>query len=493
MRSPGPVEWLGVAARAPAALLPAGMLLAAAGTGSPMTAALMTSFALIGLALSVPIAGAAADRHGQRPVLLATAGAHVILLVLVLAVLPRLQLTAAGSTPVATDAADGPSSLVLSVAVIFALGAGLTAPSASAMSRARGWHLHHHRPDLGVGLGAWMRREAAVDELLLVLAPVLAALLSGGLGPGAGLMMAALLGALAVPAYAMDPVADPLSGPGDAGRTAAGGSAEVPEGPLEPLRVPWPAVEHGQQMVAEARGMCPERPGDPTRAVQPRRAGAGPSVVGALLVSLGLGVAIGGSAISALVLSSQSHRPEALGLLLGLCAAAAMLSSRRLPRRLRALDVLRRRRLFALLLLLTAGLLTALLAVGPAEGGSWVGALLRASAAVGLYLMLGASAGVLLVEVYRVVARRAPTAELVSTLSSVAGSLLIGLVVGLITAGLLAEAGAGVFSSVVVIAGAAAPALVALRGGQRLRGGMRRHAGPRPDGSQGSASSTASL
>lgn len=473
----GPAGWVDVAARAPAALLPAGMLFAAGGTGSLTVTALLTSFALIGLGLSVPSSGAAADRFGQRAVLLATAALHVILLVLLLAVIPALD---AGPR-------EELSLPLLATAMALALLAGLTAPSVSAMNRTRGWHLHRRRPEDGVAAGPWMRREAAVDELLLVFSPLLVGLLSGPLGVGAGLMLAALLGALAVPAYVMDPLAvelDAAQGAAraqlrtqlDEGAQAQGQMSPEDDGPLEPLRIPLPAVEHGQQMVAEARGLSPERPGEAIHPVGPYGP-AGSSLAGALVVSLGLGLLIGASAVTALILAEDAHRPGAAGLLLGVCGAAGMLSSRWLPARFTALDVPRRRRLFAVLLALCALLLAGVLAVAVTWPGGFVGVALSLT----LFFGLGASLGVLLVEVYRVVARRAPTADLVSTLSSVAGALLVGLVVGLSAAALLAETVSHAWAAAVGVVGATVPAAVALR------------RGPSAPTAQGSASRTESL
>lgn len=437
-----PSRWLSGAARAPAALLPVGMLFAATGAGSLTVTALMTSFTLIGLALSVPCAGAAADRFGQRAVLLATAGLHVILLVLILAVIAAVN----------PGPGQEPSWTLLAAALVFSFAAGLTAPAVSAMNRVRGWHLHRHRPERGIAAGPWMRREASVDDLLLVLSPLLVGLLSGSLGAGAGLMVAALLGALAVPAYAMEPIAAELDATHEATRPDE-------DGPLEPLRVPLTAVEHGQQMVIEARGFAPEHPGEPTHPVGPGGHASSFSLAGALAVSLGLGIVAGGSAIVALIIAQDVHRPGAAGLLLGCCGAAGMLSSRWLPTRFTALDVPRRRRLFAVLLAWWAALLAAVVATILAQQGGLPGLVLSAV----MFLGVGASLGVLVVEVYRVVARRAPSADLVSTLSTVAGALLVGLVLGLSAAGLVAEHAGRPWGAAVVVGGALVPAMLTLR------------------------------
>ncbi|GAB3189869.1 hypothetical protein [Nesterenkonia suensis] len=470
----GPGDWLSVPARLPAALLPVGMLFAAGGTGSLTTTALMTSLAVIGLALSVPASGAAAERLGQRAVLLASTGLHVVLLVLVLAVIPSL---AVADAPGFGTVGEQPSLPLLVVAMVFALLAGLTAPSVSAMSRARGWQMHVASPGKGPAGGSWMRREAAVDELLLVLSPLLVGLLSGVLGPGAGLNVAAVLGALAVPAYVMGRLSagqDPAQIPAQASMQDPGQSAD---GPLEPLRVPLPAVEHGQQMVVEARGRCPERPAHPPHSAGRADSSGCSRLVGALLISLGLGIVVGGTVLMAWVIAEAAYRPGAAGLLLGLSGAAGMVSSRWLPTRFSVLDVPRRRRLFAVLLGLCALLLAGTSAVTlPHSGG--IAALVVSAV---FFLGVGASSGVLLVEVYRVVARRAPTAELVTTLSTVAGALLVGLVLGLCVAALLAETVSTSWAAVVLIMGGIIPVAVALR------------PGPGAPPAQGRASRTESL
>lgn len=476
MRRIGPGEWLGIAARGPAALLPVGMFFAASSTGSLSAAALTTSFALIGLALSVPLAGAAAERHGQRPVLLCTAGLHVTLLVLILAALPRLD----------PGPQQEPTVAVLLVVMLFALAAGLTAPAVGTMSRIRGWHVHRWLPEHGAPAASWMRREAGVDELLLVASPLAAGLLSGPLGPGAGLMIAALLGALAVPAYAMDPLAVEVDASGRRARSTSEAD-DLDEGPLEPLHMPMTGVEHGQQMVAQSRGLTPERPGHPAHPVGrsttmsstasvPSSADAS-SLPAALMVSLGVGLVAGGLWVSAAVFTDQAHRPGALGLLLALVAAAGLISSRWLPPRFSALDVPRRRRLFAVVLSLGGLALAAALAATVTLEAGFFGLI----AAGVLFLGLGAALGVLLVEVYRVVAHRGPTDELVSTLSSVAGSLLVGMVAGLCAAALLAQGAGAPWSAAVVVLGALVPAAVALRPTSG------------PDARQGRASRTASL
>lgn len=444
MPAEGPVGRFSVAARAPAALLPVGMLAAVGGNGSLVAAAMTTSFALIGLGLSVPVSGAAAERFGQRSVLLTTAASHVMFLVLILAAVPRLNTGVApsGSTP------------ALLVAMgLFAFGAGLTAPPVSSFSRSRGWFLHSCRPEFGVGAARRMRTEAFTDELLLILAPLTVGVLAGMIGTGAGLVVSALLATLAVPAYAMSPLALQMEQ-----RLLVDDDADPGDGPWEPLRVPLVPVEHGQQMVAEARGLLPESPGAPVRSVGPT-SGPVSSSMGAVLIScLGVGLVFGGVWTTAVVSAAQMHRPAAFALVLALAAGAAAVSSRWLPPRLSGLDVPRRRRLFAVLLAVGTMLL---LAVRSLVGEGFVGFAMSGA----LIIVVGVCAGVILVEVYRSLAERAPTATLVSALSTVAGVLLVGLVMGLTCAALFAESVGAGWEAGVCVVGALLPAAVALRPG----------------------------
>lgn len=179
---------LEIAARMPAALLPVA-LTAAIGlsTRSPFTTGVVMAAAVAALGLSGPLGTAAAERWGRRPVLLTGAAAHVTSLVLLVTAVDRF-----------THAHTLTSDVTLFVMVMgCAALAGATVPPVSAAARDR-WCALRLTAEQG------LRQDGNREDLALLAAALLTAVLTWSAGPTAGLLAAAAVTAAAVPLYAMD-------------------------------------------------------------------------------------------------------------------------------------------------------------------------------------------------------------------------------------------------------------------------------------------------
>lgn len=447
--------WVGALARLPVALLPVGLLVhVGVQVAALLPAALAVSCALVGLGLGAPVAGAATERMGERAVLLLGAAGHVVVMLVLFTAVDRL---ADAHAAAGAAVADQPAGLLLLTGLL-ALLAGISCPAVPALARARRWR--DHAAGVGVPVGAALRREAVRDEAALVLAPVLVGLLAPMVGSMVGLLAGVLVTALVVPLQATDPRAVPVG--------------RAPAELVDPLRIPLPAVEHSQQMLLAARGLAPESrgaPTTPTRAVT--SSGSWFLRLPRLLAgSAGLGLVLGGLWITLLAGSGiASPRPGAAW---GAAAAtaAAVLTAHRLPGSWMRLAAADRRRL-ALLVLLggVAGLaVVQLLAALLADLAPRLLAILHGPAHLVLAAVIGAAAGVLIVELHRRAVPLAPAPLMVTLLSLLQAGLLAGMVAGLLLGGLLGDLIAAIGASwgpvvtvVPVLLGAAAAAGV-LRG-----------------------------
>ena len=201
---------LGIAARLPTAMLPLGILLYVADrTGSFASGGLAVAALSIGGGLGGPLVGAAADRFGQRPVLL---GATVVQ---VLGIVGFLALSGL----------DSPALTLVLAAVI-----GLANPQAGAMARARWATTARDRGDRHSFTATAMAYEGAVDESSFVAGPVLVSTIAALASPTVGLVLALLVAVVAQGGFGLHHSALP-------GRSAAAVAGAHPTGPLPRLHL----------------------------------------------------------------------------------------------------------------------------------------------------------------------------------------------------------------------------------------------------------------
>jgi MFS family permease len=168
---------LGIAARLPTAMLPLGILLYVADrTGSFASGGLAVAALSIGGGLGGPLVGAAADRFGQRPVLLGAT------LVQVLGIGGFLALSGLDALPL---------TLVLAAMI------GLANPQAGAMARSRWAATARQRRDRHSFTATAMAYEGAVDESSFVAGPVLVSTIAAQASPTVGLEQALLVAVVA--------------------------------------------------------------------------------------------------------------------------------------------------------------------------------------------------------------------------------------------------------------------------------------------------------
>ncbi|MGJ9371480.1 hypothetical protein [Nesterenkonia sp. CF4.4] len=391
-----------LAARMPGPLLPVGvMAAAAASTGSMFTTATLTAAALVGISISAPAASASAERFGARNVLLVSAIAHVLMLVLMVSSVDRLT---RGDT--LTSGAT-----IYTLLLLFTLIAGLSTPAVATFSRADTWT---REKDVSVWHG--LRVEGRLDDAAFIAAPLLVVGLSFSFGTTVGLLSSAVLTAVAVPLYAVNR-ADPL------------------EVPAESARLPLGGAEHAQQQLMEHRNLQPAHAPDWGRGIS-----------AAITLAAALGFVLGGLWVSVLDAAQALIRPSLFALTLGLMAAAAVLGARWKPSRFAEPLALRRRRLHVVALLGLSLLLVLLAVVIP------VG-LVSLLALSGIAVLQSAALGRLVLGLYAGLAVGVPTSRLPVAIPAVAGGVLSGIALGLTLAGI----GADGF-------GLGAPAAVALTG-----------------------------
>ncbi len=183
---------LDAAARLPTAMLPLGILLYVADrTGSFATGGLAVAALSVGGGLGGSLVGLAADRWGQRPVML------LATLVQVLALGAFLVL--------------GPAE-VLAVTMGLSVLIGLTNPQAGAMARSRWAVVARLREDRASFTSTAMAWEGAIDESSFVVGPVLVSTVAGLTEPAVGLLLALLLAAVAQTGFALHPTSLPGRG-----------------------------------------------------------------------------------------------------------------------------------------------------------------------------------------------------------------------------------------------------------------------------------------
>ncbi len=176
-------------ARLPFAMMVVGVLTVVVSARGSLSLGGLTSAAVgLGTACFGPLLGAAADRFGQRPVLVVLAVANGAMMALFTIV-------------VYGDAADA---LVL----LSAVGVGATAPQVAPLSRARLVTIISERmPSARRArtLSGTMAYESAADETVFVFGPFLVGILASAIAPWAPLIGAAALTVVFVGAFALHP------------------------------------------------------------------------------------------------------------------------------------------------------------------------------------------------------------------------------------------------------------------------------------------------
>ncbi|MCH8571368.1 hypothetical protein LSI54_08385 [Nesterenkonia sp. AY15] len=426
-----------LAARMPGPMLPVGVMAAsAASTGSMFTTATLTAAALVGISISAPAAIAGAERFGARNVLLSSAIAHVLMLVLMVSSVERLT---RGDTLTS-------NATIYALLLVFTLGAGLSTPAAATFSRA----VSSTRSG-GFSVRQRLRAEARLDDAALITAPLLLALLSFSFGPTVGLLSSAVLTAVAVPLYAVD-------------------RAHPTEVPPDTARLPLGGAEHAQQQLLEQRGLAPDQPaqrgepelgqselGPPEIRRPPHPTDWARRISAAIVLVATMGLVLGGLWITVLDAAQTLFRPSLFAVTLGLMAAAGVVCARWRRSSFTAPLMLRRRRLQATTLFVLSLLLLPL-AVWLPEG---LTSLLLLSI---IAVLQSAVLGRLVLGLYAGLAIGVPAHRVPTALTAVAGGMLLGLALGLTLAGVAAdELGTGA-SAAVVTAGSVVAAVVVFSG-----------------------------
>ncbi|WP_417218761.1 MFS transporter [Arthrobacter sp.] len=176
-------------ARLPLAMLTIGTLtLVSTATGSYASGGVAAGAVGIGSAIGAPLLGYAADRWGQRLVLVPAALAHAVLV-------GALIVCGAGILP------GVPTVLVIVVAFL----SGATCPQVGPLARVRWMALTAGRRRGRRELETALSYESTVDELTFVMGPALVGVLASVLAPWLPLALAAVLTAALVPAFAVHP------------------------------------------------------------------------------------------------------------------------------------------------------------------------------------------------------------------------------------------------------------------------------------------------
>jgi len=182
-------------ARLPFAMMVVGVLTVVVSSRGSLSLGGLTSAAVgLGTACFGPLLGAAADRFGQRRVLLVLAVGNSAMLLLF--------------TAVVYGAA--PDALVL----LTAIGIGATAPQVAPLSRSRLVTMITERMPESVRtrtISGTMAYESAADETVFVFGPFLVGILASAIAPWAPLVGAAVLTIVFVGAFALHPSAATIS------------------------------------------------------------------------------------------------------------------------------------------------------------------------------------------------------------------------------------------------------------------------------------------
>lgn len=397
---------LDTAARLPAALLPVA-LVAAIGlsTRSLFTTGLVVAAATAALGLSGLLGPAAAERWGWRPVLLSGAAAHVTSLVLLVTAVDRF-----------TQRHTITSDVTLFVTVMgCAVLAGATLPPVSAVARDR-WRALKLTVDHG------LRQDGSRQDLSLIVAALLTAVLTWSVGPTAGLLAAAAVTAAAVPIYAMDGTIGALD---EAHQQHPGRRAE--EAAESPVLTLLPGIDAARrQAETGSAGSGSESPRVLGRSGLGRAAllGGGSAVLWLLVL---------GSALSVYRGAWSAGLTIAVVLAAGAAAARWRPALSHSASPFHSVSASRRRRLLTTLTVLLVGvtvLLSTLVSAFSAALGGWTGLLIVSLAAT----LTAAAIGALLSELYRHIGPAAADGGSAETLLT--GAVLAGSVVGFAAGGL---------------------------------------------------------
>ncbi|MBN9239674.1 MAG: hypothetical protein BGO97_08245 [Micrococcales bacterium 70-64] len=189
-----PVAFVG---RLPFAMMVVGVLTVVATTrGSVADAGVAAALAGVGTAICGPLAGALADRHGQRVVLLGASAASILAAAGLLALL----------------SAD--ASIAAVCATTFVLGGATPQVAPFSRSRLAGFATRARSPERrSRATSLVMSYESVVDEASFVIGPVLVGLLTTLIAPWAPLVIASAISAVVVTAFALHPSALAASRP----------------------------------------------------------------------------------------------------------------------------------------------------------------------------------------------------------------------------------------------------------------------------------------
>ena len=198
-------------ARLPFAMMVVGVLTMVVSIRGSLSLGGLTSAAVgLGTALFGPLLGAAADRWGQRPVLLMCAALNAAMLA-VFALVVYMPLTDA---------------VVLAAAFMI----GATAPQVSPMSRSRLVTIIAERmpqAQRARTTSATMSYESAADETVFVFGPFLVGILASFIAPWAPIVIASALTLLFVGAFALHPTGRHVSVDRDSGGRAPSAVSEL--------------------------------------------------------------------------------------------------------------------------------------------------------------------------------------------------------------------------------------------------------------------------
>lgn len=376
---------LGLFARLPLAMLTVGTLtLATSVTSSYALGGAAAGAVGIGSALGAPLLGALADRKGQRTVLLTAAILNTVAVVV-------LILVAYGLTPESSYTSALP-------VLVAALVAGATCPQVGPLARVRWMALTSARPgphgsarDLDTALSY----ESTADELTFVMGPALVGILASLVAPWLPLAIAAALTITLVPLFAVHPT-----------ERAVPKRRKVEIPPNEASGNP--SAGHGAAA-------------DST--VTPRRRPAA-TVVLPVLAMVFMGTFFGGTQTALSSFAAGFATSDIAGLLysvMGLSSAAAALSVAYWP----ASVAVRLR--WPLCAAVMAGL--SLLLLLPTGAGSMVLTL----------FILGLPVGPVMVTVFAIGGKLAPSGSLGTVMTALASGIVAGTALGAAVAGQLAQ------------------------------------------------------